>query len=154
MTPRQAGHLKSEFLSEFARTGNISVACQRTGTARATAYAWRAQDADFAAAWLEAELQATEVLEEEARRRASDGLIRKKFDKGKPIIDLETGEQYVEREYSDTLLIFLLKARNPEKYRERTDVRGSLAVTGGVTISYMPQMAGEVALLEDQHGRE
>ncbi len=31
------------------------------------------------------------------------------------------------REYSDILLIFLLKALRPEKYRERVEVRGSLA---------------------------
>ena len=31
------------------------------------------------------------------------------------------------REYSDILLIFLLKALRPEKYRERVDVRGVLA---------------------------
>lgn len=31
------------------------------------------------------------------------------------------------REYSDILLIFLLKALRPDKYRERVEVRGSLA---------------------------
>ena len=31
------------------------------------------------------------------------------------------------REYSDILLIFLLKAPRPEKYRERVEVRGDLA---------------------------
>ncbi len=31
------------------------------------------------------------------------------------------------REYSDILLIFLLKALRPERYRERAEVRGSLA---------------------------
>ncbi|MCZ6916509.1 MAG: hypothetical protein O7I93_07020 [Gemmatimonadetes bacterium] len=30
------------------------------------------------------------------------------------------------RRYSDVLLIFLLKALRPEKYRERVDVRGVL----------------------------
>ncbi len=31
------------------------------------------------------------------------------------------------RRYSDVLLMFLLKALRPEKYRERVEVRGSLA---------------------------
>ena len=61
---------------------------------------------------------ATEVLEAEARRRAVTGVRRLKFDKGQAIIDPETGEPYVELDYSDVLLIFLLKARAPEKYRE------------------------------------
>lgn len=32
---------------------------------------------------------------------------------------------YIEHEYSDTLLIFLLKGARPEVYRERADVRHS-----------------------------
>jgi hypothetical protein len=45
------------------------------------------------------------------------------------VIDPETNKPvtvpYVEHEYSDTLLIFLLKGARPEKYRERADVRHS-----------------------------
>jgi len=33
------------------------------------------------------------------------------------------------RKYSDTLLIFLLKAAYPEKYRERVDVNAQVNVT-------------------------
>lgn len=59
------------------------------------------------------------MLELEARRRACEGVERKKFHQGEPVIDPVTGKHYVEREYSDILLICLLKAHRPKKYRER-----------------------------------
>jgi hypothetical protein len=42
-----------------------------------------------------------------------------KFYKGKPIIDPETKKPYFEHEYSDNLLMFLLKAAKPDKYKDR-----------------------------------
>jgi hypothetical protein len=63
-----------------------------------------------------------DTLEAEADRRAAEGTLRPVFYKGE-----QCGEI---REYSDTLLIFRLKALRPEKYRERSNV----AVSGGVTI--------------------
>lgn len=80
--------------------------------------------------------EATQLLEREALRRASDGVPRLKFHQGKPITvtNPETGEEenYIEREYSDTLLMFLLKSRRPDVYREhfdgRVEHRGQLGV--------------------------
>jgi hypothetical protein len=97
MTTRaQTAQLKKAFLDQFAIYGNISTAAQRAGCERRTIYKWQEHDDEFASAFREAELQATEALEAEARTRALLG--------------------------SDTLLIFLLKARAPEKYRDRYDV--------------------------------
>ena len=123
MTRGQVAHLKRAFLADFAQTGNVYESCRTVGVGRSTVYHWQEMDDQFAAGWREAELTATEVLEAEARRRAASGVRRLKFDKGQPIINPETGEPYVELEYSDTLLIFLLKARAPEKYRDRFDVK-------------------------------
>ena len=58
--------------------------------------------------------QATEVLEREAWRRARDGTPEPVFQHGK-----EVG---VIQRYSDQLLMFLLRARAPERYRDRVDV--------------------------------
>ena len=112
-------------LASLAKYGNISKACADAHVGRTTFYQRRDADKDFADRAAEALETATDALELEARRRANNGVERKKFDKGQPIIDPETGEQYIEREYSDTLMIFLLKAAKPEKYRERMDVRQS-----------------------------
>jgi hypothetical protein len=60
---------------------------------------------------------AADRLEEEAWRRAVDGVDEPVgFYRGKP-------SAWVKR-YSDTLLIFLLKALRPEKYRERYEHSG------------------------------
>ena len=52
-------------------------------------------------------------------RRAKDGLVKYKFKRdGTPLEHPVTGEPYYELEYSDTLLIFLLKAARPHKFRD------------------------------------
>jgi hypothetical protein len=119
------------FLAALSETGNITAACLEAGIGRQTFYDRRDGGKAFALAVRDALDTGTDALELEARRRAVDGLARKKFDGGDPVIDPATGEQYVEREYSDTLLIFLLKAHRPEKYRERHEVKhtGQLRVT-------------------------
>jgi len=58
--------------------------------------------------------QATEVLEQEAWRRARDGVAEPVYQHGKQIGTIQR--------YSDNLLMFLLRARAPERYRDRVDV--------------------------------
>jgi len=88
------------------------------GIHRETHYWWLKHDPAYAVAFAQAEEKAADALEAEARRRAINGVLRYKFDKGRPITNPETGEPYYELEYSDTLLIFLLKAHKPTVYRE------------------------------------
>lgn len=119
MTHRQVQRLKAKFLEHFAVYGNITQGAQHAGIDRTTVYRWQEHDDDFAAAFREAEIQATETLEAEARRRAVEGVVSET-----PIYSRkgELLNTIIETKYSDTLLIFLLKARAPEKYRERFDV--------------------------------
>lgn len=125
----QTTHLKKAFLDAFKQAGNIALACRMTGTPRIDVYRWKEKDQDFAAAFSDAEMEAVEHLEAEALRRAVHGVQRLKFGaSGKPVIDPETGEPYRELDYSDTLLIFLLKARDPKKY-----ARNQLELSGEVT---------------------
>lgn len=115
---------KPRLLAALAETGNITRACELAGVDRRTFYDWRDADPAFRQAVRDAFEAATDALEAEARRRAFDGLLQKKFTKGgEPVIDPATDEQYFEREYSDTLLIFLLKAHRPHKFRERFEVK-------------------------------
>ena len=103
-------------------TGNVSEACRRANLARRTAYNWRNHVEGFKTQWEEAFELGVDALEDEAIRRAAEGTKRKKFTaNGAPVIDPETGEQYFKHDYSDTLLIFMLKARRPEKFRERNE---------------------------------
>lgn len=118
MTRQQSLRLKAKFLEHFAVYGNVTAAAKAAGIERNTVYVWQERDDEFVAAFREAEIKATETLEAEARRRAVDGVVTETpiYVKGEHV------DTIVETKYSDTLLIFLLKARAPEKYRERFDV--------------------------------
>ena len=117
----------AKFIGLLRATANVSRACEELNIGRRTAYEWRDEDEGFAALWDEAIEAAIDDLEEEARRRAFKGLVKKKFDrKGEPILDPATGEQYYEREYSDALMVVLLKAHRPAKYRERFEHSGEI----------------------------
>lgn len=111
MTNAQTVRRKAGFLAAFAVSGNVSAACVEAGVSRRVVYDWKGNDPSFLEAFEEAELASTEALEEEARRRAAIGTEEPVWHNGQQVGTV--------RKYSDTLLIFLLKARNPSKYRER-----------------------------------
>jgi hypothetical protein len=122
---RQAPHLTTaqrlkrlEFAAHYATTGNLTLSAQAVGISRQSHYLWLESDPEYATAFAEADAKACDLLEAEARRRAIEGLPKYKFHEGKPVLHPETGEPYYERDYSDTLLIFLLKGLRPDKYRD------------------------------------
>lgn len=126
-TPKK-GDWKPRFIQELARRGNVSLAAAKAKIGRQYAYQARGADAAFKAAWDEAVEISTELMEEEARRRAVEGTLRPVFQGGKLVGKV--------KEYSDTLLIFLLKARKPDKYRDRQSVEHSGSVVQ--THVYLP----------------
>ena len=104
---------KDEAFVEALRLGaSIAKAARAAGYSRASIYEWRQADEAFRAAWEEALEEGTDRLEDEAFRRAHDGVPKPVFYKGDRIATVQ--------EYSDTLTIFLLKARRPGKFKERT----------------------------------
>lgn len=124
--PRQGKPVRTNRTEEAARAaflqalcGGISVtgACEKSGLPRRTVYDWRDADEKFAAAWDEAIEAGTETMEDEARRRAQDGVDKPVYQGGKRVGSV--------REFSDTLMMFLLKGRKPEKYRENVKVEMS-----------------------------
>src|SRR5579859_1690785 len=100
------------FLSALAASGNVSDAARRASVDRGTVYERRGRDEAFKAAWDDAIEQATEALELEARRRAHDGVVKPVFYKG-----ARCDGDHV-REYSDALMMFLLRSLKPLKYRD------------------------------------
>jgi hypothetical protein len=110
------------FIAELAERGRVDLAAAAVGVHRFSLYRIRHADPAFARRWDEAIDAAVQALEDEAVRRARDGVEEPVFYQG-----AECGRI---RRYSDSLLIQLLKAHRPEKYRERSDVnvRGSLDV--------------------------
>jgi hypothetical protein len=105
------------FLIGLGETGMVASACERAGVQRSTAYRLRQRDEAFALAWADIESETTDRMEREALRRAVEGVAKPVYQKGELVGHV--------REFSDTLLIFMLKARKPEVYRENVRVEHS-----------------------------
>ena len=120
MSTFQGERNKAAFLAAFAECGNIRESAEVAGIGRRTHYTWLETDVDYAAAFAEAQENAVEALEAEARRRAVEGVEE-------PVGWYKGVAGGSVRRYSDNLLMFLLKGLQPDKYRERFEVRGSIA---------------------------
>lgn len=113
--PRKRVEWHRPFLEALRRTCNVRVAAQLAGVHKATAYRHRERFPRFAERWDLAVDDAVDTLELEARRRALMGTDKPIFYQGRQVATI--------REYSDRLLMFLLRAARPEKYRENYDLR-------------------------------
>jgi hypothetical protein len=110
---------QAKFLAEFANCGIITVAAKVAGIDRKTVHNWLEKDERFSLAYHQAEKQAEEVLEAAAWKRSVQGVAKQRhvYDRNGKLIDTE-----ITTDYSDSLLMFLLRARNPRKYRERVSI--------------------------------
>ncbi|WP_051285332.1 hypothetical protein [Nisaea denitrificans] len=104
---------KRHFLKALAETGNVSEAARKARLDRSNAYQIRRQDQAFADAWDDALDMAVDLLEAEARSRAVEGVEQPRFHQGRICGTV--------RKYSDSLLMFLLRAHRPETFREGRD---------------------------------
>jgi hypothetical protein len=114
-TKREEPTWWAPFLGALGGSAVVLLACRTAGVSRATAYRHRARSERFARRWDDAIEDAVDLLEAEARRRAVAGVEKPVYYRGQVVGNV--------REYSDTLLIFLLKALHPQKYRERFEVK-------------------------------
>ena len=97
---------------------NLSQSAAAAGVGRTTVFRWREHDEAFNAAFNQAEIEAVELLEAEARERATKGtkLTRRVIRGGRLIEEVE------EWRPSDAMLIKLLQALRPDKYGDRLSV--------------------------------
>lgn len=110
------------FLAILAESGNVTAAAKKAKLSRTQLYNKRNNDPAFAEAWAAAESLGVSALEDEARRRGYDGWLEPVWHKGKRCGTV--------RKFSDTLLIVLLKAHMPGKYREKL----ALEHSGGIDL--------------------
>lgn len=121
------------FLEALGKTGNVRLSCGHAQISRNSAYATRARDQGFAEQWDDAIDEAVDILEQECRRRAIQGVERERWvrvgsdEDGRPKF-----KQVVEREFSDNLLMFLLKAHRPDKFRDNFDFKSMVAALASV----------------------
>lgn len=116
--------LKTAFLTELGRLGTVTAAAEAVGVCRTHAYELRRSDPEFAEAFTEALEEAADRLEEEARRRAVEGVELPLMHGGKRVLD-DDGHPLTIRRHSDALLLALLKARRPLIFRDRLTPDGN-----------------------------
>jgi len=132
---------KKIFLRTLAITGQIGKSARAAGYSCSTYLARvRRMDPDFNARWNEAIETAMDVLEEAAIDRAVHGVEEPIYHKGEQV--------GVKQKYSDGLLATLLKANNPDKYRENTKV--DVNVSGGFGIAVLPVTQKSITAWEAQ----
>jgi hypothetical protein len=110
---------QERFLKALAETGIVSAAVEIAGSSRTRVYELRKRDPGFSAGWEEAEERAADALEAEAC--AVTGVPEPLVSAGKVVRD-DDGQPIAIRRYSDTLMIALLKARRPERFKDRAVV--------------------------------
>ena len=113
---------RDAFLEMLTEEGSVVAACKRLGLHRPSMYAWRDDDKEFAEAWQAALGLGVDAIEDEAIRRAKEGVEHKVYYKGEPVGSYQ--------EYSDQLMMFFLRAAKPEKYGNRSEVH----LTGAVAL--------------------
>jgi transposase-like protein len=110
-TPQRA----RAFLAIIEAGGSVTKAAIAAKVCRKTPYLWRDNHPEFKVGWKEAEEIGTDLIEDVSVDRALNG--------------------------NDTQIIFQLKARRPEKYKDRG--QQDLNVSGGLTV----KVEGEDAAL-------
>jgi hypothetical protein len=105
-----------KFLEKLRECGNVRLSCEAAGLPRRTVYNWREKWSTFRDGWDIALEDACDTLEAEAWERA--------------------------KESSDRLLMFLLKAHRPDKYKDRAAIEHSGEGGGPLVISYVNDWRG------------
>lgn len=100
------------FLDVLASGLTVIDAAEAAGIPLRHIYKRREADPAFKAQWAEAYMIGNNALEKAARRRGVDGWNEPVFHQGEVCGTV--------RKYSDSLLMFLMKARDPYKYCDRT----------------------------------
>lgn len=137
MTPE----LKAKFLVELeAQAGNVTRAAAICCIATNTLYEGRKTDLEFNAAWEVAAQRGFRRMEDEARRRAYEGVDEPVFYQGEVCGHI--------KKYSDYLMSLMLKAHD-KKYRERTELVGG---DNPVVIQFVDSVAGRKPEDKDDAG--
>lgn len=140
---------KRIFLHALAETGNIATASAAAGWKNTMIPRnYKRVDKLFSEAWDKAAEASSDILEAEAVRRATEGVMEPVYYQGDVV-----GYKLA---YSDSLLQFLLKGVNPDKFRESTLVNHHF--TGKVGVVLLPMTNFDLEDWErkaiDVHGRQ
>lgn len=105
---------RGRFLWALVRTGRTATACRHAGVSRTTAYRYRNCDPEFAELWRKAEEAAARGLEAKSHVLTEPAGESEEAAEG-----LEGTARKLALGGNTQMLMFLLKARHPERYRDR-----------------------------------
>jgi hypothetical protein len=154
---------KPAFLAAYVRTASITKAARAARIERQLHYRWLADDPDYPKQFQAAQTEAAQLLEDEAIRRAHEGIVKPLVYKGrftyksrpkknadgslvqengKPVYE-DYGAPLAIREYSDGMMMFLLRGFMPNKYKENASLE--LSGPGGGAIPLTDPRLGELS---------
>lgn len=137
------------FLDELAKHGNIGKALNVVNISRVELFKRRRDDAEFRAIFEEAHSIGIDACEDEANRRAINGVPEPVFFQGEKCGTVQ--------KFSDTLLMFLLKGNKPEKFKDRSEsnigLTGRVGIdTGKMTTEEIKAKLAGVKIIKDKVG--
>lgn len=138
---------KTAFLDAFGRIGTVTGAAQVAGITARLHYDWMDLDLQYVEEFAAKGQESLERLEAEARRRAAVGVEKPVLYAGNQVLVEDTSQPpgpdgrrpkklLTEREYSDILLIFLMKGLAPQKYRDNYRIEHTGAEGGPVEFEH------------------
>ena len=122
------------FFETLAATDHVQKAVAASGLSPRSVYTWREKDPEFAQRWTDAREAYVDKLEAEAYRRAVEGTEKGVWHQG-----VQVG---AERQYSDSLLALMLKAKRKREYGDSSKVELSGADGGPVKVEESPTAIG------------
>jgi hypothetical protein len=142
LTP-EPGQLR--FLERISLGDTVYEACQYCDVDRMVAEQWL-EDKTFQRRYKLAQEDAADLLEKEARRRAVDGVEKGVYFKGEKC-DTEV-------QYSDSLMMFLLKGRRRDVFGDKVDVNADIRHTSIIAVLKALPMIRPAILAEAANDRK
>jgi len=138
--PKQAAFLTALIIV----AGQAAKAARAARIPRQSHYRWLDTDENYRKLYAFAMRQVTQTLEDEATRRAVEGVKRGVYYQGE-----RCGTEIV---HSDGLMMFLLRGAAPEKYRERSELSGKvdLNLKFAGTMEELLAMYRRIAMTEEE----
>jgi hypothetical protein len=120
VSPKEKAHAQAcakAFLAAYRLTASVTAAAKAAGFDKAMHYRWLASWPSYAKRFAAAQEHAGNVLEDEAIRRATEGVTEAIYYQGRPVGAI--------KRYSDGLMQFLLRGFKPAKYGQKTEFTGA-----------------------------
>lgn len=154
---------KHAFLAAYVRTASITKAARAARIERRLHYVWLLDDPDYPKQFEAAQREAAQILEDEAIRRAHEGVLEPLVYKGRfqykqrakkdaagnvvkindRVVMEDYGAPLAIRAYSDGMMMFLLRGFMPTKYKENASLE--LSGPGGGAIPLTDPRLGELS---------